>query len=76
MMVRILSILPGFVGVLCVILLLGSLTGFSLPEERSVIDMVPCESEDLELCLVAMTGDDISPPFIIGILDIDLDKTY
>ncbi|MBC64423.1 MAG: hypothetical protein CMB15_02150 [Euryarchaeota archaeon] len=76
MMVRILSILPGFVGVLCVILLLGSLTGFSLPEERSVIDMVPCESEDPELCLIAMTGDDISPPFIFGILDIDLEITW
>ena len=75
-MVRILSILPGFVGVLCVILLLGSLTGFSLPEERSVIDMVPCESEDPELCLIAMTGDDISPPFIFGILDIDLEITW
>tara|TARA_B100001559_G_scaffold293631_1_gene274793 strand:+ start:4570 stop:5163 length:594 start_codon:yes stop_codon:yes gene_type:complete len=76
MMVRILSILPVFVGVLCVILLLGSLTGFSLPEERSVIDMVPCESEDPELCLIAMTGDDISPPFIFGILDIDLEITW
>jgi hypothetical protein len=76
MMVRILSILPVFVGVLCVILLLGSLTGLSLPEERSVIDMVPCESEDPELCLIAMTGDDISPPFIFGILDIDLEITW
>jgi len=55
---------------------LGSLTGFSLPEERSVIDMVPCESEDPELCLIAMTGDDISPPFIFGILDIDLEITW
>ena len=41
MMVRILSILPGFVGVLCVILLLGSVTGISLPEERSAIDIKP-----------------------------------
>ena len=72
MMVRILSILPGFVGVLCVILLLGSVTGISLPEERSAIDMVPCEFEDPELCLIAMTGDDISPPLIFGILNIDL----
>ena len=76
MMVRILSILPGFVGVLCVILLLGSLTGISLPEERSAIDMVPCEFEDPELCLIAMTGDYISPPLIFGILNIDLQITW
>jgi len=76
MMVRILSILPGFVGVLCVVLLLGSLTGISLPEERSAIDMVPCEFEDPELCLIAMTGDNISPPLIFGILNINLQITW
>ena len=75
MMVRLLSVLPGFVGLLCVILLLGSLRGIDLPSERSVIDMVPCEFEDPDLCLIAMTPE-ISPPKIFGILDIDLQISW
>ena len=75
MMVRLLSVLPGFVGLLCVILLLGSLRGIDLPSERSVIDMVPCEFEDPDLCLIAMTPE-ISPPMIFGILDIDLQISW
>ncbi|MAD56561.1 MAG: hypothetical protein CL974_03330 [Euryarchaeota archaeon] len=74
-MVRLLSVLPGFVGLLCVILLLGSLRGIDLPSERSVIDMVPCEFEDPDLCLIAMTPE-ISPPTIFGILDIDLQISW
>ena len=75
MMVRLLSVLPGFVGLLCVILLLGSLRGIDLPSERSVLDMVPCEFEDPDLCLIAMTPE-ISPPTIFGILDIDLQISW
>ena len=75
MMVRVLSVLPGFVGLLCVILLLGSLRGIDLPQEGSVIDMVPCEFEDPDLCLIAMTPE-ISPPTIFGILDIDLQISW
>lgn len=75
MMVRLLSVLPGFVGLLCIILLLGSLRGIDLPSERSVIDMVPCEFEDPDLCLIAMTPE-ISPPTIFGILDIDLQISW
>ena len=75
MMVRLLSVLPGFVGLLCVILLLGSLRGIDLPSERSVIDMVPCEFEDPDLCLIAMTPE-ISPPTIFSILDIDLQISW
>ena len=75
MMVRLLSVLPGFVGLLCIILLLGSLRGIDLPSDRSVIDMVPCEFEDPDLCLIAMTPE-ISPPTIFGILDIDLQISW
>ena len=75
MMVRLLSVLPGFVGLLCVVLLLGSLRGIDLPSERSLIDMVPCEFEDPDLCLIAMTPE-ISPPTIFGILDIDLQISW
>ena len=75
MMVRVLSVLPGFVGLLCIILLLGSLRGIDLPAEGSVIDMVPCEFEDPDLCLIAMTPE-ISPPTIFGILDIDLQISW
>ena len=72
MMVRILSILPIFVGTLCLVLLLGSLASYNLPEESSTVDMVPCESAEPDLCFIAMTNDDISPPAIFSILDIDL----
>ena len=75
MMVRLLSVLPGFVELLFIILLLGSLRGIDLPSERSVIDMVPCEFEDPDLCLIAMTPE-ISPPTIFSILDIDLQISW
>ncbi len=71
MMVRILSILPGIAGFICVVLLLGSLVGYGI-KDSSTIDMVPCEVDDSELCLVAMTPE-ISPPSIFGLLDIDLE---
>ena len=72
MMVRILSILPGAVGVICSIMLIGSLIGVSLPEESSTIPQVPCEVDDSEICFIAMT-EVINPPMIFGLLDIDLE---
>ena len=72
MMVRILSILPGAVGVICSIMLIGSLIWVSLPEESSTIPQVPCEVDDSEICFIAMT-EVINPPMIFGLLDIDLE---
>jgi hypothetical protein len=72
MMVRILSILPGAVGVICSVMLIGSLIGVSLPEESSTIPQVPCEVDDSEICFIAMT-EVINPPMIFGLLDIDLE---
>ena len=50
MMVRMLS-MPIFVGMLCLVLLLGSLASYNLPEESSTLDIVPCESADRPLPL-------------------------
>ena len=74
MMIRILSILPGITGSICVILLLGSMVGLNLGDDSSTIDMVPCELDD-DQCLIAMTPE-ISPPMIFGILDIDLQISW
>ena len=71
MMVRLLSVLPGIVGIICVILLLGSLVGVPLGEERSTVPMVPCLDDDLDGCLVGMTPE-IRPPMIFILLDIQL----
>lgn len=70
-MIRILSILPGITGSICVILLLGSMVGLNLGDDSSTIDMVPCELDD-DQCLIAMTPE-ISPPTIFGILDISIE---
>ena len=75
MMVRILSVLPGAVGIICGIMLIGSLIGVSLPEEASTIPQVPCEVDDSEICFIAMT-EVINPPMIFSLLDIDLDITW
>ena len=45
----------------------GSLASYNLPES-STVDMVPCESAEPDLCFIAMTKDDISPPAIFSIL--------
>ena len=74
-MVRILSVLPGAVGIICGIMLIGSLIGVSLPEEASTIPQVPCEVDDSEICFIAMT-EVINPPMIFSLLDIDLDITW
>jgi len=75
MMVRILSVLPGAVGIICGIMLIGSLIGVSLPEEASTIPQVPCEVDDSEICFIAMT-EVINPPMIFSLLDIDLDIAW
>jgi len=75
MMIRILSILPGIVGTICVLMLVASVIGIQLPEESSTIPQVPCEVDDSEICFIAMT-EEINPPMIFGLLDIDLQITW
>ena len=70
MMVRILSVLPGAVGIICGIMLIGSLIGVSLPEEASTIPQVPCEVDDSEICFIAMT-EEIKPPMIFSKKNVD-----
>ncbi|MDE0953296.1 MAG: hypothetical protein OR994_01330 [Candidatus Poseidoniales archaeon] len=75
MMVKILSVLPGIAGFICALLLLVSIMGIELPKDSTTIDMVPCEIDDSEICLIAMTPE-ISPPMIFGLLNIDLEISW
>ena len=72
MMVRILSILPGVVGLICTLMLLGSIVGIQMPDDSGTIHQVPCEVDDSGTCFIAMTGE-IDPPVIFGLLDINLE---
>ena len=58
-MVRILSILPGLVGGLCILMVLGSLVGINVDNSRTDVPIVPC-TDDSVGCPVGMTGEDLS----------------
>jgi hypothetical protein len=70
--VRVLSILPGAVGVAC--MLIGGLStlGFSLDSERVEIPIVPCSDASEEGCLVGMTGSDLDVPGGFILLDVKM----
>lgn len=44
-MVRILSILPGLVGGLCILMVLGSLVGINVDNSRTDVPIVPCTDD-------------------------------
>ena len=69
---RILSILPGAVGVVC--LLIGGIStiGISLDSERVQIPVVPCNDVSDEGCLVGMTGSDLDVPGGFALLDVKM----
>jgi len=71
-MLRILSILPGLVGFICALILLGSIIGYSTEEDISDIPIVPCSNDDSIGCQVAMTKADIEVPNAFRLLDIDI----
>ena len=58
MMIRILSILPAAMGVICAILVLDSLYSPTLNSSRTDIPLVPCTDDDVG-CPVGLSGDDI-----------------
>ena len=71
-MVRILSVLPGAVGSVCVLLVLGSLLGVGLDESRTDVPIVPC-TDDSVGCLVGMTTENLDVPTSFFLLDIQLE---
>ena len=71
MMIRILSILPALMGVICAILVLVSLYSPVLETSRTDIPRVPC-TDDSAGCPVGLSGDDMSSPTAFILLDIEV----
>ena len=71
-MVRVLSVLPGFVGFVCLLLVTGSLVGIELDETRVQATTVPCLDEGSGGCPVGMTGNDFYVPWGFNMLDVDI----
>ena len=75
MMVRILSVLPGFVGVLCAIIVVISLIGYQPAESGSEVPIVPCSEGEI-VCNIGMTGSDMEVPLAFMLLDIELEVEW
>ena len=71
MMIRILSVLPAVMGIICTLLLIVSLYGPTLDASRTNIPLVPC-TDDTAGCPVGMTSEDLSSPTAFMLLDIEL----
>ncbi len=71
-MVRVLSVLPGFVGFICLLLVTGSLFGIELDDTRVQATTVPCLDDDSGGCPVGMTGNDFYVPWGFIMLDVDV----
>jgi len=71
MMIRILSVLPAVIGVICTLLLIVSLYGPTLESSRTNIPLVPC-TDDAAGCPVGMTSEDLSSPTAFMLLNIEL----
>tara|TARA_B100001750_G_scaffold128389_1_gene101960 strand:- start:1029 stop:1619 length:591 start_codon:yes stop_codon:yes gene_type:complete len=69
MMIRILSILPAVMGVICAILVLVSLYSPTLESSRTEIPLVPC-TDDSAGCPVGLSGEDLGSPPAFILLDI------
>lgn len=69
-MMKILSILPGFVGFLCIAIMIGSIIGFSTEEVVTDIPIVPCSEDENIGCRVAMTSSVIEVPNAFNLLEI------
>ena len=75
MMVRVLSILPMLVGLLCALILVLSLIGYQTPDTGSQVPIVPCSAGDSG-CNVGMTVEDMEVPRAFGLLEITLDVKW
>ena len=74
MMVRILSILPGLIGIICGLIVILSLFGYET-ESGLEAPVVPCSSDDMG-CNVGMTGEDLWVPKAFILLDIRMDVSW
>ena len=70
--VRILSVLPGAVGVLCLLIGAISVYGIDMNTERVLISVVDCTEVSDQGCLVGMTGSDLEVPAGFMLMDIEL----
>ena len=75
MMVRVLSILPMLVGLLCALILVLSLIGYQTPANGTRVPIVPCSDDDSG-CYVAMMDEDLDVPTAFGLLEITLDVEW
>ena len=73
-MMKILSIFPGFVGAICILILLGSIIGFSHQEKINDIPIVPCSDDEDIGCRIGMTSSDINVPNAFKLLQIEVEK--
>ena len=71
-MVRVLGVLPGFVGFVCLILVTASLVGINLEETRVSATTVPCLDDDAGGCPVGMTGSNFYVPPGFSLLDVQV----
>lgn len=71
MMIRILSILPAAMGILCALLVLVSLYSPTLEPSRTNIPLVPCTDDSAD-CPVGMSGENLSSPTAFILLDIEV----
>ena len=71
MMVRILSVLPMLVGLLCALILVLSLFGYQTPVKGQQVPIVPCSDDDSG-CYVVMTVDDLDVPRAFRLLEITI----
>lgn len=70
-MVRVLGVLPGFVGFICIIMVLASLNGIGLDDTKEKTPTVPCLEDDAGVsCPVGMTGNDFHVPWGFHLLDV------
>ena len=75
MMIRILSLLPMLVGLLCAVILILSLIGYQTPATGSKVPIVPCSDDDVG-CKVGMTVEDIDVPEAFVLLEITLEVEW
>ena len=75
MMVRILSLLPMLIGLLCGLILVLSIIGYQTPASGTKVPIVPCSNGDSG-CNVGMTVEDMEVPRAFGLLDITLDVEW
>lgn len=75
MMVRILSVLPGSVGLICGLVLIFSLIGYYPDDSELEVPIVPCTDSDAG-CNIGMTGEDLSVPDAFILLDIELNVEW